>query len=145
MMPFLLFTLAYVPFEKQLIVNVTSVRTQQIRQIIQTFLFSIAPQTLYVCELTSAVLSCPFSTVLSVTTAYWGRDDANRCGSGRPTLPNCRLDVTSDIKKRCEGHNHCSLRASNSFSSDPCAGVSKYLEINYVCKNGEWSHYAGSF
>lgn len=98
-------------------------------------LFILAPQTLYVCQMTSAVLSCPASTVLSITSAYWGRTDKSRCA--QVSVTNCRLDVTSDTKTRCEGHNHCSLKASNSFGSDPCGGVAKYLEINYVCKVGE--------
>ena len=59
----------------------------------------------------------------------------SRCG--HVSVTNCRLDVTSNMKKRCEGLNHCSLKASNSFGSDPCGGVSKYLEIDYLCKEGE--------
>ena len=94
-----------------------------------------APQKKFVCQYTSAVLSCPLSTVLTITSAIWGRTDVNQCGF--VSVNNCRLNVTSNLKAKCDRTNHCSLRASGSFGSEPCKGVSKYLEIDYVCRKGK--------
>ena len=95
----------------------------------------VAPQELNVCQWTSAVLSCPLFTTLRVLSANWGRTTANVCGYNAVTV--CRLDVTSKVQARCQGKNHCSLKASASLGPDPCLGVSKYLNISYVCEEGK--------
>ncbi|XP_068726517.1 macrophage mannose receptor 1-like [Montipora capricornis] len=94
-----------------------------------------APQELNICEYTHNVLSCPSSTTLRVLSAFWGRTTAKICRYNAVT--DCRLDVTSKIKARCEGKNGCLLEASVSLGPDPCFGVRKYLNISYVCEDGK--------
>ena len=77
------------------------------------------------------------SAVLTITSAVYGRTDPSRCG--QLSVTDCKLNVTSNIKTKCEGKNHCSLKVTNSLmGSDPCVTVPKYLEVDYVCKPGKW-------
>ncbi|PFX30431.1 Macrophage mannose receptor 1 [Stylophora pistillata] len=94
------------------------------------------PKKLFVCESTSAVLSCPVSTVLTIKSAIWGRTNTTRCF--QVSVQACKLDVTAKLNDKCGGKNHCSLKATNlAFDSDPCGGgIAKYLEIDYVCRKG---------
>ncbi|XP_042563476.1 rhamnose-binding lectin-like [Clupea harengus] len=38
-------------------------------------------------------------------------------------------------KEVCNGKSSCELDASNAVFSDPCPGVSKYLEVTYSCND----------
>ncbi|CAH3127383.1 unnamed protein product [Pocillopora meandrina] len=94
------------------------------------------PKKLFVCESTSAVLSCPTSTVLSIKSATWGRTNTTRCF--QVSVKPCKLNVTANLNAKCGGKNHCSLKATNSvLGADPCGGgIAKYLEIDYMCLKG---------
>lgn len=97
---------------------------------------ALAPQKLFICEWTSGVLSCPMSTVLNIRSAIYGRTDKSRCS--QVSVTNCKLNVTSLIRTKCGGKNHCSLKATNSLmGSDPCRTVPKYLEVDYTCEFGK--------
>ena len=72
--------------------------------------------------------------MVRILSANWGRTDVNVCG--RQSITDCRLNVASAVSTKCDGLNHCSLKASNLSGSDPCNGISKYLEISYVCEEG---------
>lgn len=33
----------------------------------------------------------------------------------------------------CDGYNTCILNVTNDVFGDPCAGVGKYLKVNFTC------------
>ena len=48
----------------------------------------------------------------------------------------CRIDATADVNALCAGKAQCSVPA-RSFSTDPCNGENKYMEVTYTCSAGE--------
>ncbi|XP_068454264.1 L-rhamnose-binding lectin CSL1-like [Clinocottus analis] len=82
-------------------------------------------------------LSCD-SGVISVQGALYGRTDKKTCSKGTPRrqLANtkCSQKGTLDVlKSRCNGKTECELNLKVVLTSDPCRGISKYLDTNYTC------------
>ncbi|XP_068454261.1 L-rhamnose-binding lectin CSL1-like [Clinocottus analis] len=99
----------------------------------------VSTERVITCESLSNVqhLSCD-SGVIGVQGALYGRADKETCSKGRPAaqLANteCSLEGTLDVlKKRCNGRRVCELNLNIVLTSDPCPGISKYLDTNYTC------------
>ena len=102
--------------------------------------YSLAPQTMTICENAAGILSCPTSTNLVIQSANWGRTAQGVCGS--QSVTNCRFDATSKVKQICGGKNYCSLKASlRTLGNDPCHGIAKYLEVQFYCQKGGLDKY----
>ncbi|KAM9350787.1 L-rhamnose-binding lectin SML-like [Symphorus nematophorus] len=89
------------------------------------------------CEHTWAKLQCGRGRYIFVIRANYGRHDRTTCAYKRPP---CQVQnvycsrPTYIVAKRCNGKNHCAVKASNSVFGDPCWGTYKYLEVVYTCK-----------
>ncbi|KAL6119983.1 adgrl2 [Pungitius sinensis] len=82
-------------------------------------------------------LSCD-TGVIQVHSALYGRKDNETCSEGIP--PNQLADTTCSqagttdvLKTRCDGKRECELNLNDVSTSDPCPGISKYLETIYSC------------
>uniref|UniRef100_A0A3B5M270 SUEL-type lectin domain-containing protein n=1 Tax=Xiphophorus couchianus TaxID=32473 RepID=A0A3B5M270_9TELE len=78
------------------------------------------------------------ASVISVTSATYGRRDQKTCIAGRPTnqITNVQCSRSSDsVGQSCNGKQSCSITAANSVFGDPCAGTYKYLEVEYKCES----------
>ncbi|XP_048579859.1 uncharacterized protein LOC5521691 isoform X2 [Nematostella vectensis] len=94
-----------------------------------------APETKIICEFSSAILSCPASTTITIQSANFGRTSSAPCGM--ISVTNCVNNVTDRMKDLCEGKNFCSVRpVTGLFGNDPCPSVTKYLETTYTCTKG---------
>uniref|UniRef100_A0AAQ4PPW9 SUEL-type lectin domain-containing protein n=1 Tax=Gasterosteus aculeatus aculeatus TaxID=481459 RepID=A0AAQ4PPW9_GASAC len=62
-------------------------------------------------------LSCD-TGVIQVHSALYGRKDNETCSEGRPP---------------CDGKRECELNLNTVRTSDPCRGISKYLQTIYSC------------
>ncbi|XP_039655893.1 L-rhamnose-binding lectin SML-like isoform X2 [Perca fluviatilis] len=81
-------------------------------------------------------LSCD-DGVISVQTAVYQRGNAVTCVKLRPgamPLRPCTQAGTVDVlKKRCDGKTECELNINVFHTSDPCYGITTYLDVNYTC------------
>ncbi|XP_041935264.1 uncharacterized protein LOC121697680 [Alosa sapidissima] len=93
------------------------------------------------CEDRYTSLDCG-SDLIDVQLASYGRTDRITCSDGRSCheLSNTSCSAPSslsEVKKRCDGRMTCMVKASSLIFSDPCAGISKYLEVLYRCVSPE--------
>ncbi|XP_053499523.1 L-rhamnose-binding lectin SML [Ictalurus furcatus] len=65
--------------------------------------------------------------------ANYGRRDRPTCVSLLANTSDCFYPQTYNVRSRCSGKKSCKLRASTEVFSDPCVGVSRYLEVTYSC------------
>lgn len=94
-----------------------------------------------ICTGQTRTISCRDGANMAVTNAFWGRisdkvcpsddgDPVTDCVGSRDTLPL--------VKKKCEGKKECKLSARHrelqNQGSSHCAGVQKYLVVNYTCE-----------
>lgn len=101
-----------------------------------------------VCEHRTVHLSCPGGKLISIQSATYGRSKNNfkTCyrGSLRNILTRLRVAIRScrsgrshsKMAQYCNGKQRCSVAASNGIFGDPCRGVFKYLQVNYICHGG---------
>ncbi|CAJ1084349.1 L-rhamnose-binding lectin SML-like [Xyrichtys novacula] len=99
-----------------------------------------AIETVTTCDNTISVqrLNCAENGVISVQEALYGRSDRVTCSEGR--FPHqladtsCSQPGTLDaLRRRCNGRKVCELNTDTIKSTDPCYGISKYLQTNYTC------------
>ncbi|XP_072571027.1 L-rhamnose-binding lectin CSL2-like [Paramormyrops kingsleyae] len=92
-------------------------------------------KTSITCQHSSDILDCG-TDVIKVLHTNYGRRDTTTCSVGRPPKEvmddNCFLSVTAAISDRCNGKSKCSVTPDD-FSTDPCYGTFKYLEVSYGC------------
>lgn len=86
-------------------------------------------------------LSCPNEDdVLHVLRAMYGRlvDDFVCPSPNEIVVTNCSLNSSLEVVQTfCEGYHECKLPVEvASFGEDPCAGVFKYLDVDYECVSG---------
>uniref|UniRef100_UPI001A987F76 L-rhamnose-binding lectin SML-like n=1 Tax=Gasterosteus aculeatus aculeatus TaxID=481459 RepID=UPI001A987F76 len=82
-------------------------------------------------------LSCD-TGVIQVHSALYGRKDNETCSEEIP--PNQLADTTCSlagttalVKTGCDGKRECELNPNTVRTSDPCRGISKYLQTIYSC------------
>ncbi|KAM6982168.1 L-rhamnose-binding lectin SML-like [Tautogolabrus adspersus] len=99
----------------------------------------VSTESLTVCDDGVSVqrLSCE-SGVIIVQEALYGRLNRETCSEGRSPhqLANtkCSQRGTVDVlKRRCDGKKVCELSSEVVRFSDPCYGISKYLQTNFTC------------
>ncbi|XP_051918221.1 L-rhamnose-binding lectin SML-like [Hippocampus zosterae] len=94
--------------------------------------------TVVACERSTAQFNCDSGYVIAIYGALYGRRDRTTCSDemSADSLRNvvCIHPVTALVAQRCDGQSSCSVRAGNAEFTDPCRGISKYLEISYACK-----------
>ncbi|XP_076597250.1 rhamnose-binding lectin-like [Chaetodon auriga] len=78
------------------------------------------------------------SGVINVRSALYGRIDSETCSQGRSPQQladtSCfQQDTLEAVKKQCDGMKVCVLNMTTIHASDPCPGISKYLDTNYSC------------
>ncbi|XP_060788675.1 rhamnose-binding lectin-like [Neoarius graeffei] len=90
-----------------------------------------------VCEYGYSTLDCGYDNIY-IMNANYGRDNSQTCSSELPNdlIKNtncCAPGVHSAVATLCNGHQKCTVEASNSVFSDPCADTYKYLSVSYFC------------
>jgi len=92
-----------------------------------------------VCSHQSLHLTCTAGTVLVLEDANYGRLAETACGETRPLLRPCRLASTlAKLQVKCFGREECEVGALSDLFTDPCPGVSKYLDVVYECVKGSF-------
>ena len=93
-----------------------------------------------VCEGSSTELTCPEGQSLMVTSATWGRGDADTCSRGSDQ--NSRVpfkNVTDTLRQLCDNRCRCDVAADVTSLGEPRApgstSPSLYLLANYSCKS----------
>uniref|UniRef100_UPI0037E7FE9E L-rhamnose-binding lectin SML-like n=1 Tax=Semicossyphus pulcher TaxID=241346 RepID=UPI0037E7FE9E len=96
-------------------------------------------ETLTMCDDSPSVqrLGCD-SGVIRVQGALYGRTDRETCSEGRSSqqLANTRCSqrgTVDTLRRRCDGKKVCELNTEVIRTSDPCYGISKYLQTNFTC------------
>ncbi|XP_020511231.1 L-rhamnose-binding lectin SML [Labrus bergylta] len=99
----------------------------------------VSTESITVCDNSVSVqhLSCE-SGVIIVQEALYGRLNRETCSEGRSPqqLANtqCSQRGTVDVlRRRCDGKKVCELNSEVVRFSDPCYGISKYLQTNFTC------------
>ncbi|XP_060788676.1 uncharacterized protein LOC132893497 [Neoarius graeffei] len=90
-----------------------------------------------VCEYGYSTLDCGHDNIY-IMNANYGRANSQTCSNGLSSdlikNTNCYApDVHSTVATLCNGHQRCTVEASNSVFSDPCADTYKYLSVSYFC------------
>eukprot|EP00794_Sanderia_malayensis_P015693 gene15693-17276_t len=88
----------------------------------------------YVCEGMYALVNCAGKGVIDVRSAFYGRKSRQHCATGDISNVQCSVDATNFAKHYCHGKTWCYAGANSASLSDPCPGISKYMEIEYECK-----------
>ena len=96
--------------------------------------------TSYSCEGSTLLLSCPPSTTISILLANYGRFSLSVCNDH--AVHNMRTDCGDPIKTTeilsnlCEYKAECEVDVEDhKFAVTDCPNISKYLEVQYQCKN----------
>ena len=89
--------------------------------------------------------NCPKDQNMVVKTAsYRGLSSTNTCGLSDDY--SCYVDVTTIVKKQCDGQHECSITVDKKlFSNDPCPKLSKYLYFEYQCLNKNFKDVCGTY
>ena len=88
-------------------------------------------------------MSCPLDYQLSVTSAFYGRDDNVTCDStsdvsfsNHSTSELCDVSGTLEImRSRCDGRRECVVQtdAATLDPLDECPDVFKFLRVSFLC------------
>uniref|UniRef100_A0A0G4HN54 EGF-like domain-containing protein n=1 Tax=Chromera velia CCMP2878 TaxID=1169474 RepID=A0A0G4HN54_9ALVE len=81
-------------------------------------------------------LVCPQGQAISVSGAWYGRDDRTTCPFFRGSHVSditCHLDFTDYAKGMCDGKTECVLPMENAVAGDPCRNTYKYGVVDYAC------------
>ena len=91
------------------------------------------------CQNEHITLECPSSSKILVHSAFYGRriPGIEKCPSDDTT--ECISDELVKVMNTCDGSRNCRFWvASFFFREDPCPGINKYLEVEYLCDWGEY-------
>jgi len=91
------------------------------------------------CEAETFRASCPFSTLVVVRTALYGRMRLGRCVLRDYGYVGCFADVVRHMDVICSGRRTCSVRIPDAMldRANPCPKDFKtYLLISYDCVPG---------
>merc|ERR1719193_677954 len=98
-----------------------------------------------VCSGNSQVLSCPPSSLVQITQAFYGRDSSPDC-PGPTLLPTdrpCSLPTAlAELQSYCQGRRLCTVVPANKedggpFSSNPCPHYLPFVRLAYGCQQQE--------
>nr|XP_011446621.2 uncharacterized protein LOC105341679 [Crassostrea gigas] len=91
-------------------------------------------QTFALCAEQRGMIRCKNGLKIKIVSANYGRTDDQVCPGGKTDTLTCQ-SKSSEIKVKwnCNGYTICHLHATSKHFGDPCANVSKYLEITYRC------------
>jgi len=85
------------------------------------------------CEWEYANLTCPRHQYIAIKSAQYGKLRQEKCPRTRMSTETCWADVSAVAKENCQGAE-CTLSVNNdALRVDPCAGITKYLEVSYRC------------
>ncbi|XP_073982772.1 rhamnose-binding lectin-like isoform X2 [Rhodnius prolixus] len=89
------------------------------------------------CESGLIEIECPSDMLVKILHTFWGRIDGKICFTNqrRTYSYNCRseADLSEAVQIRCLQTNSCHFQVDAQIFGDPCAGTSKYLEVDYLC------------
>ncbi|XP_033729975.1 L-rhamnose-binding lectin CSL3-like [Pecten maximus] len=88
-----------------------------------------------ICESSNTTIKCPSSMQVNILFASYGRTDRSTCRRYRRMMDtSCSASGCVDrVKKYCQGHHTCTVKAANSVFGDPCRGTYKYLKLKFQC------------
>lgn len=91
-------------------------------------------QTFALCADQRGMIRCKNGLKIKIVSANYGRTDDQVCPGGKTNTLTCR-SKSSEIRVRwnCNGYATCHLHATSKHFGNPCANISKYLEISYRC------------
>jgi len=101
----------------------------------RTSLYSTELRTERMCENRGNLKPNCGSSNIEIVDGNYGRTSSGVCpgqNSNASNCCNCKHGLEK-IKEVCNGKKKCELAASNSFFTDPCYGIYKYLEVKYRC------------
>jgi len=125
-------------------VDLMSIMERQVGHQHFTVPFSHSNALQTVCSGNSQVLSCPPSSLIKITQAFYGRDSSPDC-PGPALLPTdiCSLPtVLADLQSYCQGRRLCTVVPANKedggpFNTNPCPHYQPFVRLAYVCHHQE--------
>lgn len=110
------------------------------------FFFIFLDQTVALCADQRGMIRCKNGLKIKIVSANYGRTDDQVCPGGQTDTLTCR-SKSSEIRVRwnCNGYATCHLHATSKHFGNPCANISKYLEISYRCVRNIDNDIQGSF
>ena len=97
-------------------------------------------KTATACHYTRVTIGCPSGLVIKVNSALWGRREKTKCTyvSVQPCGVKDIPTTTKNLRKKCDNFESCYLHASEAetYLTNNCPTVHKYLEVNYTCTKG---------
>ena len=94
----------------------------------------VAPMKEIVCEGQSSTISCPSGSTIHVIYANYGRIAVSVCPHLAVGDTSCSaVNSLSKVQEVCQGQTSCTLASNNAVFTDPCVGIHKYLEVDYIC------------
>lgn len=86
-------------------------------------------------------IECERGREILVLVARYGRTSETVCNEDndhndpRNHIRECNNAIAGHIAiTACSGKRSCSLSATESVFGNPCVGVRKYLEVEYICR-----------
>uniref|UniRef100_A0A224XD11 Putative rhamnose-binding lectin-like protein n=1 Tax=Panstrongylus lignarius TaxID=156445 RepID=A0A224XD11_9HEMI len=91
------------------------------------------------CQYYKFHLECPRGEVIKIVNAMYGQLNSLFCSldSRDITSNKCVSYKTELLEERCNNLNSCTMRVNEKYLGNPCIGVFKYLEADYMCVNRE--------
>nr|XP_034312012.1 uncharacterized protein LOC117684350 [Crassostrea gigas] len=91
-------------------------------------------QAFALCADQRGFIRCKNGSKIKIVSANYGRTNDKVCPNDKMDTLTCR-SKSSEIKVKwnCNGYASCHLHASNGHFGNPCANISKYLEVRYHC------------
>ncbi|XP_052690600.1 uncharacterized protein LOC128168375 isoform X2 [Crassostrea angulata] len=91
-------------------------------------------QTFALCADQRGFIRCEDGLKIKIVSANYGRTDDQVCPGGKTDTLTCRSKSSEiRVKWNCNGYATCHLHATSKHFGNPCANISKYLEISYRC------------
>lgn len=99
------------------------------------------PKSITVCETTGpGTITCPLGKSIDLVTIVYGRTHilpTSTCNPYKTPITNFNCvggsQSSNQINKLCQGKSTCTVTNSYMQLGDPCAGVPKFLKIDYQC------------
>jgi hypothetical protein len=89
-----------------------------------------------ICEGQTLSISCSDGKVIEIKQAFYGRKDRTTCaGFSIPLTTSCEAkDAQDKLEDLCNGEDSCKIKVDGNAFGDPCPLTSKYLNVEYECK-----------